>query len=77
MDARTRLEGIKANIKKAETAKITAETQVGTCNTQIAEVEQRMAAEGVTPDTIEAEIAKLDTTINDDLVKVEKLVPQV
>lgn len=77
MDARTRLESVKANIEKAKTAKITAETQVDVCSRQMEEIAKRMEAEGVTPDTIEAEIAKLDAAVNDDIAKVEQLIPQV
>jgi hypothetical protein len=77
MDAKQRIEVAKQKLKRAEQAKITAEAQKAAAEKQRDEVVAQMAAEGVTPETIQAEIAKLETEVNDGLAKVEQLIPNV
>lgn len=77
MDIKTRIETAKANLKRAEQAKTVAETQKAAAEQQREEVVQKMAAEGVTPETIGAEIVKLEQTITETLATVEQLIPQV
>ena len=77
MDIKTRIETAKANMKRAEQAKTEAETQKAAAEQQREEVVQKMAAEGVTPETIGAEIVKLEQTITETLATVEQLIPQV
>ena len=77
MDIKTRIETAKNNLKRAEQSKTVAETQKAAAEQQREEVVQKMVAEGVTPETIGAEIAKLETAITDTLTTVEGLIPQV
>lgn len=77
MDIKTRIETAKANLKRAEQAKTVAETQKAAAEQQREEVVQKMAAEGVTPETIGTEIVKLEQTITETLATIEQLIPQV
>lgn len=77
MDNKTRIENAKAKLKKAETARITAETQKAAALQQQEEIVKQMAVEGVTPETIKDTIAKLETEVNETLTKVETLMPKV
>ncbi|WP_371366246.1 hypothetical protein SRRS_06910 [Sporomusa rhizae] len=77
MDIRTRIDSAKSNLKRAEQAKTVAETQKTEAEKQRDEVIQKMLAEGVTPETIAGEIAKLETAIEETLTKVESLIPKV
>lgn len=77
MDVKQRIELAKANLKKAEAAKITAETQKQAAEIQRDDVVKQMAAEGVTPETIGGEISRLETEITDSLTKVEQIIPKV
>lgn len=77
MDIKNRIEVAKINLRKAENAKVQAETQKATAEKQLAEVIEQMAAEGVTPDTIQQEIAKLENQVETDLGRVEALIPKV
>ncbi|WP_371374486.1 hypothetical protein [Sporomusa aerivorans] len=77
MDIKARIETAKSNLKRAEQAKTVAETQKAAAEQQREEVVQKMAAEGVTPETIAAKIAELETAITDTLTTVEGLIPQV
>jgi hypothetical protein len=77
MDIKTRIETAKNNLKRAEQAKTVAETQKAAAEQQREEVVQKMAAEGVTPETIAAKIAELETAITETLTTVEGLIPQV
>lgn len=77
MDIRTRIETAKNNLKRAEQAKTVAETQKTAAEQQQEEVVQKMAAEGVTPETIAAKINELETSITETLTTVEGLIPQV
>ena len=77
MDVKTRIENAKQKLKRAETVKITAETQLEAAEKQKAEIVGEMAAQGVTPENIQPEIAKLEAEIVNDLEKAEKLIPEV
>lgn len=75
MDIKSRIDVAKINLKKAEQAKTIKETQKAAAEKQRDEVMERMAQEGVTPDTVGDEIAKLEAEIVDNLTKVERLIP--
>lgn len=77
MDIKNRIEVAKANLKRAEQTKTVKETQLKAAEEQKAEVIRKMAGEGVTPETIGAEISKLDAEIQDGLTKIEGLIPTV
>lgn len=77
MEIKQRIEMAKANLKKAENAKTVAETQKAAAEKQLEEVNAEMLAAGVTPETINAEIQNLETKVNADLDKVERLIPVV
>lgn len=77
MDIKTRIEAAKNNLKRAEQARTVAETQKAAAEQQRDEVVQKMAAEGVTPETIGEKIAELETAITETLATVEGLIPQV
>ena len=77
MDIKQRIEMAKINLKKAEQARTVAETQKAEAEKQRDEVRAKMLEEGVTPDTIGAEIAKLETAIQETLTTVESLIPRV
>ncbi|WP_214737464.1 hypothetical protein [Exiguobacterium sp. s162] len=71
-----RLEQAKTNVRNAENAKTIAETQKASAEQQLEEVIAKMKEEGVTPETINEEIVKLESKITEDLGKVERLIPQ-
>lgn len=71
-----RLEQVKTNVRNAENAKTIAETQKASAEQQLEEVIAKMKEEGVTPETINEEIVKLESKITEDLGKVERLIPQ-
>ena len=71
-----RLEQAKTNVRNAENAKTIAETQKASAEQQLEEVIAKMKEEGVTPETINEEIVKLESKITEDLAKVERLIPQ-
>ena len=71
-----RLDAAKENVRKAENAKTIAETQKESAEQQVAEVVAKMKEEGVTPETINDEIQKLESKIDEDLAKVERLMPK-
>lgn len=77
MDIKIRIENAKQNLRKAEQARTVAETQKAEAEKQRAEIEAKMLEEGVTPDTIAAEISRLETEIEQTLTTVEGLIPQV
>lgn len=77
MDIKIRIEAAKANLKRAEQAKTVAETQKAAAEQQREEVVQKMAAEGVTPETIGPKIAELEAAITETLTTVEGLIPRV
>lgn len=75
MDVKTRIDAAKINLKKAEQAKTIAETQLAAAKTQQEEIVKEMAALGVTPETIEAEIARLEAETASQLTEVERMIP--
>ncbi|QII49523.1 hypothetical protein G3M81_12575 [Bacillus paralicheniformis] len=77
MNIRERIEAAKANLSRAEKVKLQAETQKEHAEKQLADLEEKMKEVGVTPETIESEIQRLDESIKSDLEKIESLIPQV
>jgi len=77
MDVKNRIEVAKVNLKKAEQAKTIKETQKKAAEQQRDEVIVKLAQEGVTPETVAEEIAKLDSEIQASLTKVEGLIPRL
>ena len=77
MDAKNRIEMAKLNLRKAENAKIQADTQHEAAERSLKEVVEKMLEYNVTPETIEAEIQKIEASINADLDSIEKLIPEV
>lgn len=75
MDVKMRIEAAKINLKKAEQAKTVAETQLAAAKTQQEEIIKEMAELGVTPETIDAEITKLETETAAQLTDVERMIP--
>jgi len=72
----TRIENAKQNLRKAEQAKTVAETQKANAEEQLQEIITAMEEAGVSPETINDEIAKLEYKIQEDLTKVESLIPR-
>lgn len=77
MDIKNRIEIAKVNLRKAENAKVQAETQLEAARKQQEEVIVKMQEAGVTPETINQEIGKLEAQIEEGLSKVEQLIPKV
>lgn len=77
MDAKTRIETAKIRLEKAKRAQTIAETEKAAAEKQQAEIIAKLAELGVTPETAVAEIAALESKIDEDLTKVEGLIPSV
>lgn len=77
MDAKQRIELGKMNLKKAEQAQTVAATQKEAAEKQLAEVVTEMEKEGVTPETIQQEIAQTEAARDMALDKFEQLLPKV
>jgi len=77
MDIKQRIEIAKTGLKKAEQAKTVAETQKASAEAQRDEVVEKMAAESVTPETIDQVIAQEEAANLEALEKIETLIPQV
>jgi chromosome segregation ATPase len=77
MDIKNRIELAKLNLGKAEKAQTIAQTQKQAAEQQLEEIKGQMTAEGVTPETITAEITKLEAQVEADVTKVEGLIPKV
>lgn len=77
MDAKNRIELAKIRIEKAKKAQTTAEAQKQMAEAQVEETKNKLAALGVTPETVAQEIARLESDINENLAKVEQLIPNV
>lgn len=77
MDPKARIETAKIRIEKAKRAQTIAETEKAAAEKQQAEVIAKLAELGVTPETVAAEIAALESKIDADLTKVEGLIPAV
>jgi DNA-binding transcriptional regulator YhcF (GntR family) len=72
-----RIEKAQENLEKAKTAKTTAEVQKAEAEKQLQKVVDEMTALGVTPENIQAEIDRLEKSINENLDKIEANMPQV
>ncbi len=72
-DVTNRLNSLKAEIERGKTEKTRAETNLESYTKQKDEVVAQMAELGVTPETVDAEITKLDQEIVDGLAKAEEL----
>ena len=72
-DTQGRLNSLKAEIERGKTEKTRAETNLESYTRQKDEVVAQMAELGVTPETVDAEITKLDQEITDGLAKAEEL----
>ena len=72
-DTQGRLNSLKAEIERGKTEKTRAETNLQNYTKQKDEVVAQMAEMGVTPETVDAEITKLDQEITDNLAKAEEL----
>ena len=72
-DITARLNSLKSQIDTGKTEKTRAETNLQTYEKQRDEVVAEMAELGITPETVNAEIARLDAEIEADLSKVEEL----
>lgn len=77
MDFKYRIEQAQAKLKDAEQAKTVAETQLKTAKDECDAVIKEMEALGVTPENIEAEIAKLEAEVNDGLTAIEQAIPTI
>lgn len=77
MTTQERIEAAKQKLEAAEKAKTVAETQLEAAQKQCDEVVEEMKKLGVTPDTIEAEIAKLTEAVETNLKLVEENIPEV
>jgi chromosome segregation ATPase len=75
LEIKNRIENAKGNLRRAENAKTVAETQKANAEAQLEEVRAKMAEAGVTPETINEEIVRLEEKLNADLSKVERLIP--
>ena len=75
MDLKNRIENAKAAVRKAENAKTIAETQQENAEGQLKEIEGKMLEAGVTPETVQQEIADLEAKLQADISKVERLIP--
>lgn len=76
MDIKQRIEIAKTSLDRAKQAKTVAETQLQNAEKQVAEIEAQMKEYGVTPDTIQAEIDQLTSSINTELSAIEAAIPQ-
>ena len=77
MDFKYRIEQAQAKLKDAEQAKTVAETQLKTAKDECDAVIEEMKTLGVTPETIEAEIAKREAEVNDGLTAIEQAIPTI
>lgn len=76
-DIKNRIELAKSNLRRAENAKTVAETQKSNAEAQLEEVKTKMLDAGVSPETIQEEINRLEEKVKEDLAKVERLIPTV
>jgi|LSQX01.1.fsa_nt_gb chromosome segregation ATPase len=72
-DITARLNNLKEQIEKGKIEKTRAETNLQTYEKQRDEVVAQMAELGVTPETVDAEIERLDKEIEDGLRRAEEL----
>lgn len=72
-DITLRLNNLKAQIERGKAEKAKAEANMETYTKQRDEIVAQLAELGVTPDTLEAEILKLDGEIEEGLTRAEEL----
>ena len=72
-DITARLNNLKAQIEKGKVEKTRAETNLESYTKQRDEVVKEMAGLGVTPETVDAEIERLDKEIEESLKQAEEL----
>ena len=72
-DVTVRLNNLKSQIEQGKVEKTRAETNLQTYEKQRDEVVAQMAEMGVTPETVEAEIERLDKEIEEGLQQAEEL----
>ena len=72
-DVTARLNNLKSQIETGKTEKTRAETNLESYTKQRDEVVKEMAELSVTPETVDAEIARLDAEVEADLNKAEEL----
>ena len=72
-DITLRLNNLKAQIERGKAEKAKAEANMETYTKQRDEIVAQLAELGVTPDTLEAEIMKLDGEIEVGLTRAEEL----
>jgi len=68
-----RLNNLKSQIEQGKTEKTRAETNLESYTKQRDEIVAQMAELGVTPETVDAEIERLDQEIEDGLKQAEEL----
>lgn len=73
LDITVKLNNLKTQIEKGKVEKTRAETNLESYTKQRDEIVKEMAELGVTPETVDAEIERLDTEIEADLAKAEEL----
>lgn len=72
-DVTARLNNLKSQIEQGKVEKTRAETNLQNFTKQRDEIVAQMAELGVTPETVDAEIQRLDAEIEADLKKAEEL----
>lgn len=77
MQIKQRIEKVKEALRKAEEARIKAETEYETYQRQQKEIELQFLAEGVTPEEVGSEIESLKAEIEGAIARVEALIPCV
>lgn len=73
IDITARLNSLKAKIEQGKVEKTRAETNLESYTKQRDEIVAEMAQYGVTPETIDGEIERLEKEIEADLAKAEEL----
>jgi septation ring formation regulator EzrA len=72
-DALIRLNSLKTQVEQGKAKKIEAETNLKTYTAQKNEIVTQLSQFGVTPETLDVELAKLDKEISDGLAQAEAL----
>jgi chromosome segregation ATPase len=73
MDITARINGLKAQIEKGKVEKARAEANLAMYEKQREEIIAQLAELGVTPENVDAEIARLDREIEEALARAEQL----
>jgi chromosome segregation ATPase len=73
VDVTARLNNLKAQIEKGKVEKTRAETNLALYTKQRDEIIAQLAELGVTPEGLDAEIARLDQEIAENLARAEEL----